>query len=415
MEPSAPGALAGLRVLDLTRVLAGPWCAMLLGDMGADVIKVESPLGGDDTRGWGPPFLAGESSYYLGCNRNKRGIAVDFSSQAGKTLLSQLIAKSDVLLDNFKAGTLDKWGFTDAWFEQHAPQLVRCAITGYGDEGPKAGLPGYDFILQAESGLMSICGPQDGAPTKYGVAVVDISTGMMAANAVQAALIARFRTGKGQKVEVCLFDTALAMLANVGNSHLATGKESGRYGNGHPTIVPYTTFPCTDGSIAIAVGNDTQFVKLAELLGHPNWAQDARFAKNAARINHREKVEAMIGEETCQWDGDPLLAQLRSKGIPCGRVNSVAQALADPHALERNMVLRVDHAEIGEFATLGTPLRLSDTPTSVRLPPPRLGEHTEQVLREDLGLSPAQISSLMAQGVIGCYLDPASQPKESLC
>lgn len=412
MSSAAPGALHGLRVLDLTRVLAGPWCAMLLGDMGADVIKVESPQGGDDTRGWGPPFLDGESSYYLGCNRNKRGIAVDFSGDAGKDLLKQLIAKSDVLLDNFKAGTLDKWGFDEAWFQQHAPQLVRCSITGYGEEGPKAGLPGYDFILQAESGLMSICGPQNGEPTKYGVAVVDIATGMMAANAVQAGLLSRFRSGKGQKVEVCLFDTALALLANVGNSHLATGKEARRYGNGHPTIVPYTTFPAADGTVAIAVGNDTQFVRLAELLGHPEWANDARFSKNASRIDHREIVEAMIAKETLPWEGDELLAQLRSKGIPAGRVNTVAQALADQHALDRHMVMQIEHAGIGSFSTLGIPLRLADTPATVRLPPPRLGEHTEEVLLVDLGLSRAQIARLQQQGVIACAGDV---PGESRC
>jgi succinate---hydroxymethylglutarate CoA-transferase len=400
MNPS-PGALHGIRVLDLTRVLAGPWCGMLLGDMGADVIKVES-LQGDDTRSWGPPFLNGESAYYLGCNRNKRGIAVDFSGAAGKDLLKLLIARSDVVLDNFKLGTLEKWGLDDAWFEKNAPALVRCSITGYGAEGPKAGLPGYDFILQAESGLMSICGPADGPPTKYGVAVVDIATGMMAANAVQAGLISRFRTGKGQKVEVCLFDTALALLANVGNSHLATGKDARRYGNGHPTIVPYTTFPTADGSIAIAVGNDAQFKRFAELLGHPQWAADERFLKNSARINHREVIESLIAAETVRRRSDQLLQDLQENGIPSGRVNTVAEALADQHALVRHMVATVEHPEIGSFSTLGIPLRLLDTPAAVRLPPPRLGEHTEQVLNHDLGLSQEKISALIGQGVIAC-------------
>jgi succinate---hydroxymethylglutarate CoA-transferase len=401
MVNPTPGALDGIRVLDLTRVLAGPWCGMLLGDMGADVIKVES-LQGDDTRSWGPPFLNGESAYYLGCNRNKRGIAVDFSSTAGKDLLKLLVARADVLLDNFKLGTLEKWGLDDAWFDQHAPALVRCAITGYGVEGPKAGLPGYDFILQAESGLMSICGPADGQPTKYGVAVVDIATGMMAANAVQAGLISRFRTGKGQKVEVCLFDTALALLANVGNSHLATGNDARRYGNGHPTIVPYTTFPAADGSIAIAVGNDAQFARFAELLGHSNWAADERFRKNSARINHRKIIETMIAEETVRWQSDELLAALRAHGIPSGQVNTVAQALADKHALDRQMVTSIQHPQIGSFATLGIPLRLLNTPASIRLPPPRLGEHTQQVLSQDLGMTQDQISVLDAQGVIAC-------------
>jgi succinate--hydroxymethylglutarate CoA-transferase len=400
MTQSMAGALEGIRVLDLTRVLAGPWCAMLLGDMGADVIKVESPRGGDDTRSWGPPFLNGESAYYLGCNRNKRGVAIDFSVAAGRDLLKRLISKSDVLLDNFKTGTLERWGFDDAWFETHAPQLVRCSITGYGDFGPKAGLPGYDFILQAESGLMSICGEADGAPTKYGVAVVDISTGMMAANAVQAALISRYRTGKGQKTSVCLFDTALTLLANVGNSHLATGKEAGRYGNGHPTIVPYTTFPASDGPIAIAVGNDAQFVSLSKLLGHPEWALDERFKTNAARIAHRGPVEQLIEQETSKRAGDALLIQLRAAGIPAGRVNTVAEALSDEHAFARDMVMHIQHSSVGDFTTLGIPLRLNGTPPTVRRPPPRLGEHTSEVLRDELGLSDDEFTALKEQGVI---------------
>lgn len=394
------GALEGVRVLDLTRVLAGPWCAMLLGDLGADVIKVESPHGGDDTRGWGPPFLEGESAYYLGCNRNKRGIAIDFSSPEGKDLLKQLLIKSDVLIDNFKTGTLEKWGFDDAWFEINAPQLVRCAITGYGNEGPKAGLPGYDFILQAESGLMSICGEPNGEPTKYGVAVVDLATGMMAANAIQAALLSRYRTGKGQKVDVCLFDTALSLLANVGNSHLVTGREARRYGNGHPTIVPYTTFPTADNTIAIAVGNDAQFAKLSALLGHPQWSDDARFQTNTARIEHRDTVERMVAEETIRYASEELLRKLRAESIPAGRVNTVAQALAEPHAIARQMVTQIAHSAIGSFSTLGIPLRMSDTPASVRRPPPRLGEHTDTVLEKDLGLSQEEITALRKRGVI---------------
>jgi crotonobetainyl-CoA:carnitine CoA-transferase CaiB-like acyl-CoA transferase len=393
------GALAGIRVLDLSRVLAGPWCGMLLGDMGADVIKVESPKGGDDTRAWGPPFVGDQSAYYLGCNRNKRGIAVDFSSAAGKRLLEQLIQQSDVVVDNFKAGTLARWGFDDAWHAANAPQVVRCSITGYGSSGPKAELPGYDFILQAESGLMSITGVADGAPVKHGVAMVDVATGMMAANAIQAALIARFRTGLGQRVEVCLHDTALAMLVNVGNSHLATGKEAGRYGNGHPTIVPYTTFATVDGLIAIAVGNDQQFAKLADLLGHPGWAQDARFATNSSRIGHRALIEGLIAEQTAQWRRDELIVALRSKGVPTGSVNTVAQALADEHAQARGMVVQISEPHL-EVKMIGIPLRMDATPALIRRAPPRLGQHTREVLKQELQLSDQAIAALYVDGVV---------------
>ena len=398
--PTSEAALSGLRVLDLTRVLAGPWCAQLLGDLGADVIKVESPQGGDDTRGWGPPFLGGESAYFLGCNRSKRGICIDFSGAEGKQLLAGLLQRADVVLDNFKTGTLARWGFDDAWFDAHAPQVVRCSITGYGEQGPSAELPGYDFILQAESGLMSLCGQVDGEPTKYGVAVVDLATGMMAANAVQAALIARYRSGRGQKVEVCLFDTAIALLANVGNSHLATGKDARRFGNGHPTIVPYTTFACQDASLALAVGNDAQFAKLAQLLDQPAWAQDPRFQRNSDRVVHRDAIEALVGERTALWDSDALITALRQAGIPCGRVNTVAQALSDPHTLARGMVMQLPHVAAGQFNTLGIPLKMPAMPPQARRAPPRLGEHTAEVLAAELGLSPSQIEDLMVRGIV---------------
>jgi succinate--hydroxymethylglutarate CoA-transferase len=402
---AAGSALDGLRVLDLTRVLAGPWCGMLLGDMGADVIKVESPQG-DDTRSWGPPFLGGESAYFLGCNRSKRGVAIDFSSDAGKELLRRLLLTADVVLDNFKSGTLARWGCDDAWFDAHAPHVVRCAITGYGEQGACAGVPGYDFILQAESGLMSICGPVDGPPSKYGVAVVDMATGMMAANAVQAALLARVRSGCGQKVEVCLYDTALALLANVGNSQLATGSPARRFGNGHPTIVPYTTFDCADAAIAIAVGNDGQFARLAESLGAPAWATHSRFIPNADRVTNREAIEAMVQEKTLCMRSDRLLDDLRAAGIPCGRVNGVAQALADPLASERGMVCEQVHPTAGRFRALGVPLKMAGTPVQAGRPAPRLGEHTFEVLRDALGLSAAEISSLAAQGVVHLLKEP---------
>src|SRR5215467_14241429 len=300
MSTPMDGALAGIRVVDLTRILAGPLCAMMLGDMGAEVAKVEPPGSGDDTRTWGPPFVGGEAAYFLGANRNKRSLTLNLAAPAGQGVLRELVTRADVLVDNFKLGTLARWGFTDAWFDENAPQLVRCQITGYGSTGPKAQLPGYDFILQAESGLMSICGPADGGPTKYGVAIVDVCTGMLACNSILAALNARGRTGKGQKVEVSLHESSLAMLVNVAANVLVTGKGGGRFGNGHPSIVPYTTYAAADGMIAIGIGNERQFARCAEVLGHPEWARDRRFDSNRARVENRVVIDALINAALSQ-------------------------------------------------------------------------------------------------------------------
>jgi crotonobetainyl-CoA:carnitine CoA-transferase CaiB-like acyl-CoA transferase len=413
----AGGALQGIRVLDLSRVLAGPWAAMLLGDLGAEVIKVELPGQGDDTRGWGPPFLGaqtgserGESVYFLGCNRNKRGMAIDLARPDGQALLAQLIARADVLIENFKPGTLARWGFDADWMAANAPTLVHCSITGYGEGGPKSGLPGYDFILQAESGLMSLCGPADGDASKYGVAIVDLATGMMAANAIQAALIARFRTGRGQQVAASLYDTGIALLANVGNSHLATGQDARRYGNGHPTIVPYTTFRTADGVVALAVGNDGQFARLAALCGHPEWAQDPRFARNVARVQNREAIEALVAAACVQRSTQALVDDLKAQGVPAAPVRSVAQALADEHTQARGLLLAVQHPTAGAFRTLATPLSLANTPTAVRRAPPRLGEHTRQILQDDLGLSAAAVDALMRDGVVAGLAAPEETP-----
>lgn len=398
-NPVKQGALAGFKVLDLSRVLAGPWCGQLLGDLGADVVKVES-LTGDDTRGWGPPFLEGESAYFLGSNRNKLGIAIDFSSKEGKSLLARLMPQFDVVLENFKSGTLEKWGFDKAWFEQNAPKVVRCSITGYGQEGPQAGLPGYDFILQAESGLMSITGPKDGDPTKHGVAIVDLATGMMAANAIQAALIARFKTGRGQFVEVSLFDTSISLLANVGSSHLATGKDAGRFGNGHPSIVPYTTFKCADGMIALAVGNDSQFAKLAQLLNHPEWVEDDRLKTNTARVQHRDLIDSLVAKELTQFESNAFISLLRKNGIPVGRVNSVKESLSTEQVIAKDMIVQMEHPTIGALKALGTPLKMHDTPSSIRKAPPLLGEHTQQVLSQYIQITQEEFMDLKNKKVI---------------
>jgi succinate---hydroxymethylglutarate CoA-transferase len=393
------GALDGLRVVDLTRILAGPFCTMMLGDMGADVIKVEPPGSGDDTRAWGPPFAEGESAYFLGVNRNKRSLTLNMAGKPGQDILARLIANADVLIDNFKIGTLAKWGFDDAWFDAQAPRLVRCSITGYGSSGPKAALPGYDFILQAESGLMSICGEPDGTPTKYGVAIVDVCTGMLACNAILAALNARHRTGRGQKVEVSLYETSLTMLVNVAANYLVAGKDGGRFGNGHPSIVPYTTYRTADQMIALGVGNDAQFARFAEALGHPEWLKDPCFASNRDRVVNRGTVDGAIEAALARDTAEAWLTRLKAAGIPCGRINSVAQALDDPQTAARSMVETVEHPAAGALKMLGIPFKFAATPAAVQRPPPVLGQHTEDILGE-LGMDANAIAALRAERVI---------------
>jgi succinate--hydroxymethylglutarate CoA-transferase len=394
------GALEGLRVLDLTRILAGPFCTQMLGDMGADVIKVEPPGTGDDTRTWGPPFVEGEAAYFLGINRNKRSLTLNLAAGDGREILARLIPKCDVLIENYKLGTLEKWGFTNEWLEKNAPRVIRCSITGYGSSGPDAGLPGYDFILQAESGLMSVCGQPDGTPTKFGVAIVDVATGLYACNVILAALAARGRTGKGQHVEVCLYDTGVSLLINVASSFLITGNEARRYGNGHPSIVPYTSYPTADGMIALAVGNDAQFARFAGIAGHPEWSADERFRKNPDRVKHRELVDGMVAEALGRDRTAAWIEKLRAAGVPCGPINSVAEALNDPHTLARGLVRTVAHPAAGELKMVGTPYTLNGTPATIRRPPPTLGQHTDEVLREELGLTAERIAQLRAEKVI---------------
>jgi len=400
MNDVANGPLAGTRVVDLTRILAGPLCTMMLGDMGAEVIKVEPPDKGDDTRGWGPPFVAGEAAYFLGVNRNKRSLTLNMAVPAGQKILAGLVEKADVLIDNFRIGTLEKWGFTDAWFEQRAPRLVRCSITGYGSTGPKAALPGYDFILQAESGLMSICGEPDGGPTKYGVAIVDVCTGMLASNSILAALNARHRTGKGQKVELSLYETSLAMLINVASNYLTAGRNAGRFGNGHPSIVPYTTYQAADAMVAIGIGNERQFGRVAEVLGHPEWAKDPRFTSNRARVENRDVIDGFINEALSHDDADVWLDKLKAVGVPSGRINSVADALDDPHTAARDMIETVEHSTIGALKMLGIPFKFSDTACSVRRAPPTLGQHNDEILKGELGLDEKAIAELRQEKVI---------------
>jgi crotonobetainyl-CoA:carnitine CoA-transferase CaiB-like acyl-CoA transferase len=387
-------------VLDLTRVLAGPLSTMLLGDMGAEVIKIERPGTGDDTRGWGPPFVGSESAYYLGVNRNKRSLTLDLSTGEGRDILRRLVPLADVVIDNFKMGTLERWGLDDEWFTQQAPRVVRCTISGYGSAGPKAGMPGYDFILQAESGLMSITGEPDGASMKLGVAIVDICTGLLATISVLSALTARQSTGLGQRTEVNLHDTGLLMLANVAANHLASGEIPGRYGNGHPNIVPYRTFDASDGEVAVAVGNDEQFRKLAVLLDSPEWADDPRFARNRDRVANRELIDGLIQQEFGTRTRSEWIEEFDRVGIPSGPINNVAEALSSPQTRARDMVTAVDHPLLGLVRMLGLPISFDGTPATIRSHPPGLGEHTAEVLGEMLGMGGSEIDDLRARGVV---------------
>jgi formyl-CoA transferase len=397
--PTPTSILSGIRVLDLTRVLAGPYCTMLLGDLGADVVKVEAPGHGDDTRHWGPPFVGGESAYYLAVNRNKRGITVNLKSTEGREIVRHLAAQADVLVENFKTGTLAEWGLDYPRLRESNPGLVFLSITGYGQTGPLRDRAGYDLIIQAEGGIMSITGPEDGPPYKVGVAIVDITTGMMAANAVLGALFHRQRTGEGQAIDLALYDTHLAWLANIASSHLVSGEPALRYGNAHQSLVPYEVFPTADGYLAMGIGNDRQFAKLCGLLGREAWTTDPRFATNPARVAHRDTLIPLLHDVLKTRATTDWLEDLATLGIPSGMVNSVAEALTHPSAVAREMVVEVPHPTAGAVRLVNSPTKFSATPTAIRRHPPLLGEHTDDVLAE-LGYSPADIQRLRTDSVI---------------
>ena len=394
-----PGALSGLRVVDLTRVLAGPLCTMWLGDMGADVIKIERPGRGDDTRSWGPPYAGTESAYFLGVNRNKRSLTLDLTAEPGRDVLAQLIRKADIVVDNFKIGTLDRWGFGDEWYDVNAPQAIRCTISGYGSSGPKEGLPGYDFILQGETGLMSITGEADGESMKVGVAMVDICTGMLATISVLGALEARRRTGKGQRTEASLHDSGIQMLANVASNHLISGDDAQRFGNGHPNIVPYRTFATADGDLVVAVGNDDQFRRFADVLGHPEWADDERFVRNQDRVHNREAMDDAVAACLITGTRAEWIQMLEPLGIPAGPINSISEALASEQTLARDMVANVEHPTAGSISLVGIPFKMFGTAPSIRLAPPTLGQHSGEVLSQELGLDSNTIDELVAVGI----------------
>ena len=406
MSAGTPQALAGVRVLDLTRVLAGPWCTQVLADLGADVIKVERPGNGDDTRGWGPPFLQDadgndttESAYYLCANRNKRSLTVDIATGEGQAVIRRLAMESDVLVENFKVGDMARYRLDATALRATNPRLVYCSITGFGQDGPYAQRAGYDFAVQGLGGLMSITGAADGEPQKVGVAVADLFTGMYATVAILAALRHRDATGEGQVIDMALLDAQVAMLANLGSHYLVGGDVPPRQGNAHANIVPYQVFAVADGHIIVAVGNDRQFARLCELLGESPLADDERFATNAGRVRHRDVLVPALQAAFMSRDRDTWRALLEAADIPCGPVNDIADVFADPQVRARGMVEHIAHPAAGTVPLVASPLRLSATPVDLRHTPPMLGQHTDEVLRE-AGYSDDEVGALRMRGAI---------------
>jgi formyl-CoA transferase len=391
--------LNGIRVLDLSRVLAGPYCTMVLGDLGADVIKVESPEG-DETRGWGPPFAEGESAYYLCVNRNKRSIVVDFKTEEGHAILHELVKQSDVLVENFRPGTLARFSLGYKSVSALNPKLIYCSITGFGQTGPLRDKPGYDFMIQAMGGLMSITGEPEGEPMKVGVAVADLFAGQNAVIAILAALQARTQTRKGQHLDISLFDSQLGMLANVASNYLISGHLPKRYGNAHANIVPYQSFQARDAWFVLTVGNDKQFERLCGVIGNSELVNNARFSSNSQRVKNREELIELLKPIFMEKTASEWLSALEAAEIPCGPINTLDKVFSMPQVEARDMLIHLQHAKIGDLRLVGSALELSDTPVDYKLPPPRLGEHTEAVLKELLGYSPEQILDLQERRVI---------------
>ena len=390
--------LDGVTVLDLTRVLSGPYCTMMLADMGARVSKVEQPGKGDDTRGWGPPFIEGESAYFLSINRNKESVTLDFKTPGGRAILDRLIAKSDVLVENFRPGTLAKVGLDHAALAERHRTLVYCSISGFGQTGPRRHEAGYDAVIQAEGGLMSITGAPDGPPYRLGVAIGDIVTGAFAAQGVLLALLARERTGQGQLVDIAMLDSVAALLTYQAGTYFATGSAPGRIGNRHPTIVPYETFAASDGEFVIAVGNDDLWRRFCAVAGLDR--DDERFTTNRLRVTRYAELRPILTERLRTGTRQSWIERLTAAGVPCGSVRNLEEVFSDPQLSAREMIARVEHPTVGALQLLGIPIKLSDTPGAVRTAPPTLGQHTASVLEDDLGLSPAEIDTLRRQRAI---------------
>ncbi len=399
--------LRSVRVLDLTRVLAGPWATQLLADLGAEVIKVERPGSGDDTRGWGPPFVDGDgrpggvSAYFLCTNRGKRSVTVDMETPEGRTLVADLAAECDIMVENFKVGSLAKLGLDYASLARRNPRLIYCSITGFGQTGPHKDRTGYDLLVQAMGGLMSVTGEADGPPTKVGVATADLFTGLYASNAILAALMERQESGLGQHIDLALLDVQIATLVNQASGYLASGKVPGRHGNAHPNIVPYQSFSARDGHIVVAVGNDTQFVRFAEVMGRPDLATDPRFSVNSARVIHRAELLAIIEPLIAARTASDILGALDRVNIPAGPINRLDQVFADPQIAARGLVVEPEAGATGKRSpVVGNPIRFSRTPIDSAKPAPLLGADSDEVLRAVLGKSETEIESLRKNGVI---------------
>lgn len=401
-------ALDNIRVLDLSRVLAGPFCTQLLGDLGAEIIKVEKPGAGDDTRGWGPPFVKDangndttESAYYLSCNRNKKSIAVDIRSEEGQKIIKDLIAKSDIVIENFKVGGLKKYGLSYDDLKKDHPHLIYCSISGFGQSGPLASEPGYDFLAQAMTGLMACTGEPDEPPMKVGVALSDIMTGLNAAVGILAALNHRHQTGKGQYVDVALTDCTLASLTNIAQYYLTSGQNAPRLGNAHSTIVPYQAFEAKDGHVILAVGNNDQFARFAQFVGHPEWAEDERFARNSSRVVNRDVLVPLIKEVIAQHDVAHWIEGLQDVDVPCGPVNTMDKVFEMEQIQQRDMKIEMDHALASEpIQLVGSPLKLSETPVSYERAPPVCGQDTHEILEKLLDLSQEEITQLKEKGIV---------------
>ena len=399
--------LNNIRILDITRALAGPYCTMMLGDLGADVIKVERPDSGDESRGWGPPFVGkpygpypGESAYFIAANRNKRSLTVNIQTPEGKEIIRQLARISDVLVENYRTGALDQMGL--GYLDLHSlyPKLIYCSISGYGRSGPFAERPGYDAILQAEGGMMSITGPVDGPPSRVGIPIIDITSGMFAATAILAALHARDLTGEGQLIDISLFDSHIALLANVASNYLVGGEPPRRLGNAHPNLAPYEAFSARDGWFVLGAANERQWKLLCGMLGRSDMETDSRFATNGDRVANRVALVDELNNIFSQRDVNDWLADLIQSGLPCGPINSIPQVFAHPQAQARDMTLESDHPTAGTVRLTGFPYKLSETPAEIHRPPPLLGEHTEEVLTGLLDYSPEDVTSLRNKGAI---------------